>query len=154
MFKNFSLITLLLFTISCGYEPLHSIKNRVNKSNVSVAKIDFIGDREINIKINERLSSYTNIVKEKHFTLDINSKSLKTIIAKDLKGDPSIFNLSIETIVQFKDENNINGEIILKENFKYSNNADKFELKRYEKEIKRNLAHTITNNLIIKLSNY
>ena len=154
MFKNFTLITLLIFTMSCGYEPLHSIKNRVSKSNISIAKIEFIGDRETNIKIKEKLSSYSDVIKEKHYSLNINSKSLKTITAKDLKGDPSRFNLSIETIVQFNREDNISGEIILRENFKYSNNTDKFELKRYEKEIKRNLAQTITNNLIIKLSNY
>ena len=45
-------------------------------------------------------------------------------------------------------------QIIFNENFKYNNNKDKFEMKRYEKEIKYNLTETITNNLIIKLSSY
>ena len=154
MFKNFTLITLLMFTISCGYEATHSIKNRADRSNISIAEINFTGDREINIKIKEKLSSYSNIKKEKHYSLEISSETLKTTTAKDLKGDPSVFNLSIETIVQFTREDNKNGEFTFNENFKYNNNTDKFELKRYEKEIKRNLAQTISNNLINKLSVY
>jgi len=140
--------------MSCGYEPLHSKKNRINGDNFSIGQINFIGDRQINIKIKEKLASYTNIKKDKHYTLEIESKSLKTTIAKDVKGDPSIFDLYVKIIVQLRRENNTDAKIIFNENFKYNNNEDKFELKRYEREIKHNLSETITNNLINKLSNY
>ena len=39
------------------------------------------------------------------------------------------------------------------ERFNYDNNSNKFELKNYEKEIKRNLADIITEKLIFKLAN-
>jgi hypothetical protein len=154
MFKNTILITLLIFTMSCGYEPINAKKNRIKGGNFSIGQINFIGDRQINIKIKEKLSSYYNVKKDKHYTLEIESKSLKTTIAKDIKGDPSVFDLSIKIIVQFKKEDNTGTKIIFNENFKYNNNVDKLEMKRYEREIKHNLAQTITNSLIMKLSNY
>jgi len=39
------------------------------------------------------------------------------------------------------------------ESFNYDNNSDKFNLKRYEREIKNNLTETISEKLIFKLSN-
>jgi predicted oxidoreductase (fatty acid repression mutant protein) len=152
MFKSTIFITLLLFTMSCGYEPLNSKKNKINGGNFSIAQINFIGDREINIKIKEKLSTYSNNTREKNYTLNIESESLKRTIAKDIKGNPSLFNLSIKIIVQLKREDNTGTKFIFNENFKYNNNEDKFEMKRYEREIKHNLAQTISNSLITKLS--
>ena len=154
MFKNTFLITLFMLTMSCGYEPMYSKKNRIDGSNISIGKMTFIGDREINIKIKEILSNYSNIKEERNFILQIDSQSLKTTIGKDSKGDPSVFNLSIKTIIQVKREDDINSQIIFNESLKYNNIKDKFEIKTYEREVKRNLAQTIANNLIIKLSNY
>ena len=94
MFKNTILITLLIFTMSCGYEPINAKKNRIKGGNFSIGQINFIGDRQINIKIKEKLSNYSNVKKDKHYTLEIESKSLKTTIAKDIKGDPSVFELN------------------------------------------------------------
>jgi hypothetical protein len=51
----------------------------------------------------------------------------------------------------------MNGEFknsfVIVESFTYNNNSNRFNLKRYEKEIKNNLAETITDKLILKLSN-
>ena len=38
------------------------------------------------------------------------------------------------------------------ENFNYNNILDKFDLKKYEREIKNNLAETASDKLIFKLS--
>jgi len=154
MFKNTIFITLLLFTISCGYEAKYSKKNLAKDSNFSIGKVNYTGDREINIKIKEELSNFSSVEKERHFTLDINSEVLKVTIVKDAKGDPSIFNLNVKTTIEIKEKNINVTKFTLKENFKYNNNQDKFEVKRYEREIKKNLAEKISDDLINKLSNY
>ena len=154
MFKNSILITLLIFTVSCGYEPLFSKKNLIKNSNFSIDKISFIGDRDVNIKIKQLLVTFSTIKKDKNFTLEIDSKVVKTIIAKDIKGDPSQFNLDIKTIVQLDLEGDPLEKITFNENFKYNNKQDKFEIKRYEREIKQNLAEKISNDIIYKLANY
>ena len=152
MFRSILLIILLTLTLSCGYEPMHS-KNKLKNTNFSISKINFEGDAEINIEINEKLNRYKLDKKDKDLVLKIKSISTKNVAAKDSKGDPSIFNLTIKVVTQVTTVNNIKREIQFDENFKYDNIKDRFELKKYEKEIKIILAETITNNLIFKLSN-
>jgi hypothetical protein len=154
MFKNSILVTLLIFTVSCGYEPLFSKKNLIKNNNFSIDKISFIGDRDVNIKIKQLLVTFSTIKKDKNFTLEIDSEVVKTIIAKDIKGDPSQFNLDIKTIVQLDLEGDPLEKITFNENFKYNNKQDKFEIKRYEREIKQNLAEKISSDLIYKLADY
>ena len=59
---------LLIFLSSCGYEAIHSKKNSINY-NFSIDKIDLIGDKEINLKIKEKLNNYTLSQKDKNFIL-------------------------------------------------------------------------------------
>ena len=143
---------LLLFLTSCGYEAIHSKKN--SKSyNFSISKIDLIGDREINLKIKEKLNNYILNQKDKTFTLKIYSTSKKIVLAKDIAGDATSFQSSIAVNVEVLMNDNFKNSFIIGEKFNYNNNSDKFNLKRYEKDIKNNLAETITNKLIFKLSN-
>ena len=59
---------LLLILLYCGYEAIHSKKN--SKSyNFSIIKIDLIGDREINLKIKEKLSNH--ILNQEDKTADL-----------------------------------------------------------------------------------
>ena len=99
------------------------------------------------------MSRFLNTKKDKHFTLEIKSEAFKKTVAKDSKGDPSIFSLDTKTTIQLTGANNFSEKIILTENFKYNNNEDKFEIRRYEREIKENLAQKIAKDLIFKLSN-
>ena len=41
----------------------------------------------------------------------------------------------------------------MSESLNYNNNSDKFSLKKYEREIKNNLAETISEKLIFQLAN-
>ena len=56
--------------------------------------------------------------------------------------------------VDILSNDNSKGSFKFIESFNYDNNADTFELKSYEKEIKKNLARTITEKLVFKLSNF
>ena len=147
-------IFILLFFLlsSCSYDAIYSKKNSVNY-NFSINKLEFIGDRDINLKIKERLNNYTLNKKNKNFTLKVSSTTSKTILAKDTSGDPTSFKstvaLNLEILMNDKSKNNFT----IVENFSYNNNSDKFSLKRYEKEIKNNLAETIVEKLIFRLSN-
>ena len=78
MLKKTLLLTLFLFLSSCGYEPIHSKKN-ISNYDFSINKISFKGDRDINLKIKEKLNNYTLIRKEKNFSLNIISVATKTI---------------------------------------------------------------------------
>tara|TARA_B100000767_G_C19386094_1_gene377950 strand:- start:8 stop:469 length:462 start_codon:yes stop_codon:yes gene_type:complete len=149
--KIFTLI-LFLFLSSCGYEAIHSKKNTENYS-FSIDKLNFIGQREINLKIKEKLNNYTLSKNNKKFVLNISSTSEKTILAKDTSGDATSFQnkiiIQVESIMNNKFKNNFT----IIEYFNYDNNSNKFELKKYEREIRNTLAEIASDKLIFKLSN-
>ena len=152
MKKNFYIFLLLLFLSSCGYEALYSIKNKDNY-NFSISDLNFIGDRDINIKIKNKLNNYTLNQKEKDFILNISSNSQKIIKSKNITGDATSFQNIITLNIEVSMNDGFKNSFIILEKFNYNNTTNKFDLKIYEKEIKNNLTETATNKLIFKLSN-
>ena len=154
MIKKIFTLTLFLFLYSCGYETIHSKKNYFNY-DFSISKINFTedGDRDINLKIKEKLNNYTLNKKDKRFILNIASKVDKKVIAKNKSGDPTAFRNTVTINVEVLMGNNSKNKIKITENFTYNNINNKFDLKRYEKEIRNNLAETASEKLIFKLSN-
>ena len=149
--KIFTLLLLLLLS-SCGYEATHSKKSALNY-DFSISQLSFFGNREVNLKIKEKLNNYILNQKDKTFTLKINSTSEKMVLAKDIAGDATSFQSLILVNVEVLMNGNFKNNLIIEEKFNYNNNSNKFNLKRYEKDIKNNLAETATDKLIFKLSN-
>tara|TARA_B110001469_G_C9271590_1_gene151487 strand:+ start:25 stop:489 length:465 start_codon:yes stop_codon:yes gene_type:complete len=152
MFHKKIILILLFLLSSCGYEAIHSKKNSINYS-FSVSELSFIGDRTVNLKIKEKINNYTQSKKDKDFILRISSTSEKTILAKNTAGDATSFKNTISINVEVLMSNKIKSNFIILESFNYNNISNKFNLKKYEEEIKNNLAETATDKLIFKLSN-
>ena len=151
--KIFTFI-LFLFLSSCGYEATYSLKNRINYT-FSISELNLIGDRQINMRIKQKLNSYTNSKAEveKSFSLKISSNSEKIIIAKDSSGDATKFKneITIDVQVYMNEKFKKNFKII--ESFIYDNNLNTSELRTYENRIKNNLAETIVDKILFKLVN-
>ena len=148
--KTFLLIIFLLLS-ACGYEAIHSKKN-IDNYNFSINELSFLGDRTVNLKIKEKLNIYTLNKKNKNFSLKVFSITKKEILGKNVSGDPIGFKSSVSVKIEYLDNNRTKNNISIVESFNYNNNANKFDLKKYEKEIKNNLAELITNKLIFKLT--
>ena len=152
MKKKKFLLLFFLFLSCCGYDAIYSKKNSINY-NFSISELNFIGDRDINLKMKERLNSYTLNKKDKDFKIKISSTTAKAVAAKDTTGDATSFKNTVIINVEIsKNDKLING-FVMSESFNYNNSSDKISLKRYEREIKNNLAQTISEKLIFKLSN-
>jgi hypothetical protein len=152
MQKKIFTLLLLLFLSSCGYEAIYSIKNSKNY-NFFISELNFIGDRDINLRMKERLSNYTLNKKNKKYSLKISSTSTKEIAAKNTLGDAVTFKNTIAANIELSMNGEFKNRFVIIESFIYNNNSNRFNLKKYEKEIKNNLAETITDKLILKLSN-
>ena len=152
MFKKSLTLFLFLFLSSCGYESIHSKKNTL-KYDFSISKLNFIGDRNVNLVMKQRLNNYTLTKKDRNFTLKILSTVEKVVLAKDGSGDPTSFKSIVSIKVEILMKNKIKNTINIVESFSYNNNSNKFSLKRYENEIKNNLAETASEKLVFKLSN-
>ena len=152
MLRKQIIILLLLLLSSCGYEAIYSKKNSVNY-NFSVSKLNFVGDRTVNLKIREKLNNYAQAKKDKDFILRISSTSEKITLAKNTAGDATSFKNSVSINVEVLMNNKFKSNFIILESFNYNNISNKFDLKKYEEEIKNNLAETAADKLIFKLSN-
>jgi outer membrane lipopolysaccharide assembly protein LptE/RlpB len=152
MLKKTILITFFLIITSCGYEPIHSQKN-LEKYNFSIKSVNFEGDRDINLRLKQKLNNYIQNKKDKAYILDIKTVNEKTIIAKDASGNPTNFENFITVTVNVLIEKNFKRNFKIKRKFKYSNNEDKFELKNYERQLKNNSSDSIAEELIFDISN-
>ena len=152
MLRKQIILLLLLLLSSCGYEAIYSKKNSVNYS-FSVSDLSFVGDRIVNLKIKEKLNNYAQAKKDKDFILRISSTSEKMTLAKNTAGDATSFKNSISINVEVLMNNKFKSNLIILESFNYNNVSNKFNLKKYEEEIKNNLAETASDKLIFKLSN-
>ena len=152
MQKKIFLLLVFLLLSSCGYEAIYSKKNSLNY-NFSISKLNFVGDRDINLKMKEKLTNYTLDKKNKNFKIKIYSTSIKSVAANDTTGDATSFKNTVVVNVEVSKNDKLKNSFGMSESFNYNNNSDKFSLKKYEREIKNNLAETIADKLIFKLSN-
>ena len=152
MFQKQIILFLLLLLPSCGYEAIYSKKNSVNY-NFSISELNFIGDRTVNLKIKEKLNNYAQAKKDKDFILRISSTSEKITLAKNTAGDSTSFKNLVSINVEVLMNNKFKSNFIILESFNYNSISNKFNLKKYEDEIKNNLAETAADKLIFKLSN-
>tara|TARA_B100001996_G_C18319614_1_gene461975 strand:- start:104 stop:562 length:459 start_codon:yes stop_codon:yes gene_type:complete len=143
---SYILIFFLFVLLGCDYKPILNYKNYQFSINVDSTK----GDQKINSIIIKNLKKLEGNQKEYYITLS--SEKKKKIISKDTKGDPSIFELTIN--VNYKVENNTKIIIENKINRKttYNNISDKFELESYENTIINNLSTDISERIIFSIS--
>ena len=152
MLKRIITLLLLMFISSCGYNAIYSKKNLVN-SDFSITSLNFAGNRDVNLKLKEKLNSLTLIKKDKKFELKISSFEKKEILAKNISGDPLSFKTTIIIEVKVLMESKLKNSLQIVEDFNYNNNDNKFNLKKYERQIRNNLANNATERLVQKLSN-
>jgi hypothetical protein len=141
--KIILLFTLFILLNNCGFEPIYSSKN----SNFQIKKITILKNNNINKRIQNNLKNYTKNQSNNKFSLQIDSEKKITISTKDKKGDPKLFSMNIIVSVEILEKNKIKNKKIFSESFSYENNANKFGLAQYEKDIQTNLINKINDNI-------
>ena len=147
MIKKIILLSfLLLFLNNCGYTPIYSKKSQ----NFQIDEIETSGEKKVNKLLYNKLKVYSNNpVAKKTFNLNIISKSTKTIIAKDKKGNPSQFSIELSIALQITDSFNNKVDRIFSESSAYDNNDNKFSLRKYEDNLIENMTETIFSEIIL-----
>ena len=75
------------------------------------------------------------------------------VVAKDNAGDPTSFKYTVVIETEVMLEKKLVKSLKIMESFNYNNISNRFDLKRYEREIINTLTITATEKLIYKLSN-
>ena len=133
-----------LFLVSCGFQSIYVS----DKSDFSFNKSNALGEIKISKDIISNLSGLKK--DDGKYELIIETAFKKEITSKNKKGDPEVFDMSLDVNVTLKKDNSI-----LKNRFReklsYNNLKSKFELKQHENNLKSNLVQEITEDILIYL---
>ena len=151
MIKKIALTAfLILFLNGCNYQPIYSSKN----VEFSIGKFQSSGDNKINKLLIKKLEIYKNdSLDTTKYNLNISSEVNKNISAKDKKGNPTTFALKITFKIEIENSLGEKKLTVFEEYTSYENNDNKFELKKYEDSIKKNMIESINENIILYLQN-
>ena len=146
--KKFLILAFFLIT-SCGYQPIY-----INKNNSELAfnKVELIGDKEINRRIVSFISIKEDKNNEKLNNLTLTSREEIAETSKDSKGRVSTLKTTVEIKLSILSEDQIVGEEIFRESFSYNNKNNKFDLAKYQNEVKNNLVDKIIEKINIYFS--
>jgi len=72
---------------------------------------------------------------------------------KDKRGNPTTFTLKIAFKIEIENSLGEKKVTVFEEYTSYENNDNKFELKKYENSIKKNMIESINESLILYLQN-
>ena len=87
---------------------------------------------------------------KRFFDIVINSKSTKTTLTKDKKGNPAQFSQNVSVNLIITDIiNNTEMQKNFTESSTYDNNDNKFDLKKYENNLIKNMSEKIYSDLIL-----
>lgn len=143
-------LLIILLLSSCGFTPIYSNKN----SNFNVEKITSNLNNSLTNYIENSLFSFSNTNASRSLNIEINLEEEIIVILKDSKGDPLKNKLitKIELIVN-DNQNNLISTKNFNEDFDYSVQDNKFNMKQYEQNIRQNLIEDISGQILSYLSN-
>ena len=132
----------------CDYKPVYSQQNKVDYKIVITS---FTGDKEINNLISSILKRNSKINSNKILNISFDTKYMKNILAKNTAGTITDYQANVITVFTIEKENN-SENFSVNEKFNFQKMTDKYEEKNYEQTIKKNLADSISQKLILRLA--
>jgi hypothetical protein len=141
-----SFITLAIFFLlnGCGFTPIFNASNL----NINIDKIDF-DNNKINRNFANSIKGFSNQKSNEVYSLYISSFSTKNILAKDSKGDTSVYNLELKVSITLI--NNNNSKELKKsftENINLNSSDDKFKLKITENTLIDQMSQKILQDIL------
>ena len=146
--KIFFTILLLNLLNHCEYKPVYSNQNKVN---YKIIVTSFSGDKEINNLITSTIKRNNNESSNKTLNISFDTKYTKNILAKNAAGRITDYQANVITKFNIKRED-VSENFSINEKFNFKKMTDKYEEKNYERTIKKNLADSISQKLILRLT--
>ena len=132
----------------CDYKPVYSQQNKVDYKIVITS---FTGDKEINNLISSILKRNSKINSNKILNISFDTKYMKNVLARNTTGTITDYQANVITEFTIEKENN-SENFSVNEKFNFQKMTDKYEEKNYEQTIKKNLANSISQKLILRLA--
>lgn len=147
--KNVILLVILTSLIGCsGYKPILTSED----INFNILNIKISDNDKISHNIKKKLKPYSN-QEQKENTISLQIDSIKQVyaIAKDSKGNDSVYEMKVITNIEIINLEDDNKKIKFEEKFSFNNQSNKFELEQYKKDIQNDLIDKIVEKFILNL---
>ena len=146
--KIFFIILSLNLLTHCEYKPVYS---KQNNAGFKIMISDFTGDKDINNFIASNINRSSKKESKEIIKINFNTNYTKKILAKNSAG--TITDYQSDVITTFVIRNDENTEkFVVRDKFNFKKMADKHKEKNYELNIKRNLANSISQKLMLRLA--
>ncbi len=143
------LFILILFTISCGYEPIYLNKG---SDKILFNKITLIGDTAINKKLTNSLLIKLDETSKLNNEIVFESSIKKEEASKDTKGKITSFKSILSVNLKILENN----QVIKNKNFlqtvTYANKNNKFELVEYQNKVQNEILNKIIEEITLYLN--
>ena len=146
--KKFLLIFIFLLS-ECGYQPIYISKDL---KDVEFFKITLEGDADINRKVVGSLSFKENNLQDSLNSLLIKSSYKIIETSKSSKGQVESYKSQIILNLIIIDGNEVISSKNFSKEFSYNIKDNKFELIRYQNEVKDNLINKIVEDIILYMN--
>ena len=146
--KIFFIILSLNLLTHCEYKPVYS---KQNNADLKIMISGFTGDKDINNFIATNVNRSSKNESNEIVRINFNTNYTKKILAKNSAGTITDYQSDVlTTFVITKDD--ITENFVVRDKFNFKKMSDKYEEKNYELNIKRNLANSISQKLILRLA--
>ena len=142
-------LLIVLFLASCGYQPVFVNKNL---KNLAFTKITVQGDKKMGNDIINFLNIKNSNITQNQNELVLNSKFTTSEIGKNSKGEILYYQAKIDLIFQIRKDNKIIEEKLFYDEYVYENRKNKYELTKYQAEVKNNLVKNIVEDIVFYLN--
>ena len=143
----FIILSLNLLT-HCEYKPVYSKQNNLDYK-IIISK--FSGDKDINNFIAANVKRISKNETSRIIDISYKTKYTKKILAKNTAGTITDYQSDVVTTFIIK-KGDTTENFVVKDKFNFKKMTDKYEEKNYELNIKRNLANSISQKLILRLA--
>ena len=146
--KIFFIILSLSLLTHCEYKPVYSKQNNVG---LKIMISGFTGDKDINNFIASNVNRSSKDESNEIVRINFNTNYTKKILAKNSAGTITDYQSDVVTTFVIR-KDDITENFIVRDKFNFKKMSDKYEEKNYELNIKRNLANSISQKLILRLA--
>ena len=143
------ILIIIFFLISaCGYQPIYKVDKEITQ--IKIKEVKFAGNQEISKEVFLKLPFIIEKKNDDLNTLIIESRKIISETSKNSKGQVTSYRTSLNVTLKISNSKNKTiTEKNLKKEFSYDTKKDKFKLKRYQKQIEKDLIDKISKELII-----
>ena len=146
------ILIIIFFLISaCGYQPIYKVDKEITQ--IKIKEVKFAGNQKISKEVFLKLPFIIEKKNDDLNTLIIESRKIISETSKNSKGQATSYRTSLNINLKLTNsENKTIKEKKLNKEFSYDTKKDKFKLKRYQKQIEKDLIDKISKEVIIFLN--